>query len=117
MTQDTPPGLEAVPVSCYSGSFRTWAFDNDLIPELDMSEADDHEYKHEDDENFEDNVDHYFIDQSSDDSKIGDTENRIFVDCAIQTDVALSLTAANIKWTPCIDHHEHQVSATPVTVA
>ena len=34
MTQDTPPGLEAVPVSCYSGSFMTWAFDNDLMAEF-----------------------------------------------------------------------------------
>ena len=32
--QDTPPGLEGVPVSCYSGSFRTWAFDNDLMAEF-----------------------------------------------------------------------------------
>ena len=28
--QDTPPGLEPVPVSCYSGSFMTWSCDNDL---------------------------------------------------------------------------------------
>ena len=83
MTQDTPPGLEAVPVSCYSGSFRTWAFVKDLIPELDMSEADDHEYKHEDNDNFDDHVEHYFIDQSPDNSKIDDTDNRTFVDCAI----------------------------------
>ena len=34
MTHDTPPGLEAVPVSCYSGSFMTWAFDNDLMAEF-----------------------------------------------------------------------------------
>ena len=35
MKQDTSPGLEAVPVSCYSGSFKTWAFDNDFMAELD----------------------------------------------------------------------------------
>ena len=34
MTQDTLPGLEGVPVSCYSGSFTTWAFDNDLMAEF-----------------------------------------------------------------------------------
>ena len=34
MTHDTPPGLEAVPVSFYSGSFMTWAFDNDLMAEF-----------------------------------------------------------------------------------
>ena len=26
-----PPGLEPVPVSCYSGSFMTWSFDHDVM--------------------------------------------------------------------------------------
>ena len=71
MTQVTPPGLEAVPVSCYSESFRTWAFDNDLIAEFDAEDNND-EYRDEDDENFEDHIEHCFIDLSPDNSKIGD---------------------------------------------
>ena len=39
MTQDTPPVFEAVPFSCYSGSFRTWAFDNDIMAEFEDSEV------------------------------------------------------------------------------
>ena len=39
-----PPGLEAVPVSCYSGSFKIWSFVNDMIPDLEKSEADDEEF-------------------------------------------------------------------------
>ena len=39
MTQDSPPGLEAVPVSCYSRSFRTRAFDNDSMAEFEDSEV------------------------------------------------------------------------------
>ena len=34
MTQDAPPGLEVVPVSCCSGSFRMWAFNNDVMAEF-----------------------------------------------------------------------------------
>jgi hypothetical protein len=33
-TCDTPPGLEPVPVSCYSGSFMTWSFDHDVMEEF-----------------------------------------------------------------------------------
>ena len=38
MTQDTPPGLERVPVSCYIGSCKTWAFDNELMAEFEDAE-------------------------------------------------------------------------------
>ena len=106
MAQDTPPGLEVVPVSCYSGSFRTWAFDHDLIAEFDAEDNDD-DYGDEDDEIFEfldntDQTEHFFIDQSPDNSKICDPESRVLVDCAVQTDITLSINAANIKWTPSI---------------
>ena len=40
-TCDVPPGLEPVPVSCYSGSFMTWSF-NDVMEEFE-SEIDDSE--------------------------------------------------------------------------
>lgn len=34
VTHDTPPGLKVVPVSRYSGSFMTWAFDDDRMAEF-----------------------------------------------------------------------------------
>ena len=46
MTQDTPPGLEGVPVSCYSGSFRTWPSDNNLMAEFE-DEIEEPEYDDE----------------------------------------------------------------------
>ena len=59
MTQATPPGLEAVPGSCNSGSFRTWVFENDIIPDLEQSEADD-ELISEHSEDFMSNTKHLF---------------------------------------------------------
>ena len=41
MTRAAPPGLEEVPVSCYSGLFRTWAFENGIMAEHETSEVDD----------------------------------------------------------------------------
>ena len=40
MTQDTPPGLEVVPVCCCSGLFRTLVFENDIVAEFAFGTSD-----------------------------------------------------------------------------
>ena len=74
VAQDRPPGLEVVPVSCFGGSFRTWAFDHDLIAECDAEDKND-EYCDGEEEDYDDNAEHYFIDQSPKDSKIRHSES------------------------------------------
>ena len=107
MTQATPPGLEAVLASCYHGSFRTWSFENDIMAEFEGSQVEESEF----DEDFipeqrEDNslkTEHYFIDHSPETSKQSNSEDRTVTEIRVQTETTLSLTAADVKWTPTIE--------------
>ena len=108
MPQDTLPSLEAVPVSCYSGSFRTWATDNDMMAELEDSEVEESRF---DDEFFPEEVelaesmfetDHYNIDTSPKTSRRSKLDDRTLAEIGIQTESTLSLTAADVTWTPTI---------------
>ena len=106
MTQDTPPGLEGVPVSCYSGSFRTWAFDNDLMAEFEDEIGEsgfDDEFADE-----ECNVEgtpkpeHFNIDTSPDrnTSMRSSFDGRTFAEIGVQTETMLSINSADVTWTP-----------------
>ena len=97
MPQAPPPCLDAVPVSCYSGSFRTWGFENDTIPDLETSEADD-ELISEHSEHCKSSAEHFFIGQSPEIRKQHDSEDRKFADWSVQTEVTLSLNDSDIKF-------------------
>ena len=89
MTQAAPPGLEAVPVSCYSGSFRIWSSENDIVAEREQLEADDESiFEHDSaSEDGASKTEHFFIDQPPEISKRNGgniiPEERTFVDCAV----------------------------------
>ena len=108
MMQDTPPGLEGVPVSCYSGSFRTWAFDNDLMAEFEdeigESGFDDEFVDEECKVEGTPKTEHFNIDISPEinTSTHSNFDDRTFAEIGIQTETTLSITAADIIWTPTI---------------
>ena len=85
MTQGTPPGLEAVPVSCYSGFFRTWAFDNDIMAEFENSKVEesgfDDEFVPEECEDNSPKTEHFNIDTSPEkDHMHSDFDDRTFAE-------------------------------------
>ena len=106
MTQDTPPGLEAVPISCYSGSFMTWAFDNDLMAVFEGKIGESGVDDELDDEkcNVEGTpmTEHFNIDISPDrnTSMHSSFDGRTFTEIGIQTETTLSINSADITWTP-----------------
>ena len=105
MSQAVLPVLEAVPVSCYSWLFRTWSFENNIIVEIEQLEVDD-ELISEHSEDGTSKTEHFFIDQPPKVSKRNNHDitpvEHVFVDCAAQTEVTLSMIAADVQWTPTI---------------
>ena len=101
------PGLQGVPVSCYTSSFAAWTFSNTIIPDLDESE-DDNDDGDDDVEEVETLPRHFFIDRSPDRQPTEPAE-RTFAEVGIQTELSLSLSASDIRWTPTINetfnHH------------
>ena len=104
--------MEAVPVSCCSVSFRTWAFDNDIMAEFEDSEVEDPGF---DDEfvcekcEVEESIaktEHFNIETSpeKETSRHSNFDDRTFADIGIQTETTLSLTAADVTWTPTIEN-------------
>ena len=106
MTQDTLPGLEGVPVSCFSGSFRTWAFDNGLMAdfedEIGEPEYDDEFVDEECNVEGAPKTEDFDIDVSPDrnTSTHFNFDNRTFAEIGVQTETTLSINAADITWIP-----------------
>ena len=123
---DHSSSVEAVPFSCYSGSFKTWSFENDIIPDLEKSEADDEEFLVEQEEFISEQSryqtpEHFSIGKSPDIDYTVHHEGRTFADCSVQTELQLSLTAADIMWTPTIETRaDHEVASStgdPIGIA
>ena len=88
MTWTSPPGMEVVPFSCYSGSFRTWAFDNDIISEYKALEVVD-DFIPEQREDSSLRAGHYFRDTSPETSKHSISDNHTFAEIVVQTETTL----------------------------